>query len=395
MKILYILIAIAVLLLMVIIHEFGHYIAGKILKFKINEFSVGFGPKIFSKKNKKTGEVFSLRVVPLGGYCAFDGEEDIDEPSEADKENAVVFNEIDDVAARPENQAEPSIESEPKKEGNDLKKFNDQKPWKRMIVLVSGAMFNLISAVIFSFLFILIVGYNRPKIAYVAVNPETGIEYNSDLHAGDVIVAVNGKKITVMKSFDDMKIGDSAVFTVLRDGRTIDITVKKYAIAKQEYEFNGETGVLEYDEGVLAFGFVRTNDYKNASLGTAVKYMIPFTGKMSVAVIKSLGMLITGKVGITQITGPIGTIDTIADYTIMNWRNLFLLLPLIAANLGIFNLLPIPALDGSKVVFTLIEWIRGKPIDRKIENTIHAVGMLVLFGLVIIIDILGMILRAL
>ena len=105
---------------MVIIHEFGHYIAGKILKFKINEFSVGFGPKLLSRK-KKNGEVFSLRLIPLGGFCAFEGEsETSDNP--------------------------------------DVRSFVDEKPWKRIIVLLAGGVFNLKSAVLFSFLFILIVG---------------------------------------------------------------------------------------------------------------------------------------------------------------------------------------------------------------------------------------------
>ena len=81
MTILYIIIALLILLLMILIHEFGHYIVGKILKFKINEFSIGFGPKIFSKTNKKTGEIFSLRLLPLGGFCAFDGEDSVDDES--------------------------------------------------------------------------------------------------------------------------------------------------------------------------------------------------------------------------------------------------------------------------------------------------------------------------
>ena len=143
------------------------------------------------------------------------------------------------------------------------------------------------------------------------------------------------------------------------------------------------------------FGFVRESYFVKVSPFTALKQAIPFTGQMSVAVLKSLGMIVTGKVNITQITGPIGTIDTIADYTLINWRNLFLLLPLIAANLGIFNLMPIPALDGSKIIFGIIEWIRKKPINRKVENMIHAVGLVALFSLVIIIDIVGIILRGL
>jgi len=373
LKLLYIVIAIAVLLLMVVIHEFGHYISGKILKFKINEFSIGFGPKIIQKKNKKTGELFSLRLIPLGGYCAFEGETDDEE------EMPAVFEE--------DAQVQPQIE-QIETENNELKKFNDQPAWKRIIVLACGGIFNILSAVVFSFLFILIVGYSQPKIAYVAVD-QTGSAYNQ-LIEGDIIKAVNGKEISVLRSFDEISIGDTAVFTVIRDDKIVDVQIKKYDIIEQKYEYNGEIVTMTAYNG---FGFVRESYFAKVSPFTALKQSVPFTGQMSVAVLKSLGMIVAGKVNITQITGPVGTIDTIANYTLINWRNLFLLLPLIAANLGIFNLLPIPALDGSKIIFAIIEWIRKKPINRKVENTIHAVGLVILFSLVIIVDIIGMILR--
>ena len=245
-----------------------------------------------------------------------------------------------------------------------------------------------LSAVVFSFLFILIVGYSQPKIAYVAVD-QTGSAYNQ-LIEGDIIKAVNGKEISVLRSFDEISIGDTAVFTVIRDDKIVDVQIKKYDIIEQKYEYNGEIVTMTAYNG---FGFVRESYFAKVSPFTALKQSVPFTGQMSVAVLKSLGMIVAGKVNITQITGPVGTIDTIANYTLINWRNLFLLLPLIAANLGIFNLLPIPALDGSKIIFAIIEWIRKKPINRKVENTIHAVGLVILFSLVIIVDIIGMILR--
>ncbi len=103
--------------------------------------------------------------------------------------------------------------------------------------------------------------------------------------------------------------------------------------------------------------------------------------------------LITGKVALTALSGPIGTVSMMASVSRMNWRNIFMLLPLIASNLGLFNLLPIPALDGSKVVFTVIEWIRGKPINQKVENYIHTIGLLALMAFVVIVDIVGMVLR--
>ena len=146
MTALYILLAIVVLLLMIVIHEFGHYIAGKILKFKINEFAVGFGPAIFSKTNKKTGEKFSLRLIPLGGYCAFEGEDELEERRKAENAEKIANEDVFEQKAEVEN-AE-AVET------SELKTFNEHAPWKRIIVLVSGALFNFVSAILFSALFL-------------------------------------------------------------------------------------------------------------------------------------------------------------------------------------------------------------------------------------------------
>lgn len=347
---LYIILAIVILLIMVIIHEFGHYIAGKILKFKINEFSVGFGPKLFSK-TKKNGEVFSLRLIPLGGFCAFEGE------------------------------TEPS-------ENTEVRSFVDEKPWKRIIVLLAGGVFNILSAVIFSFLFILIVGYATPRVTQVYyADAEHTLPY-CELLEGDEIVRVGGKKISVMHTFEDytadLKLGDEVTLTILRDGEYENVALKvKTVTIKVDDEMQSYSG----------FGFQSTRIYKNKSVGGAFLYCIPFTGKMAWAILGSFFDLVTGKVAVTSLTGPVGTVSMMASVSQTNWRNIFVLLPLIAANLGIFNLLPIPALDGSKVVFTVIEWIRGKPVNRKVENYIHTIGLLVLMAFVIIVDIVGMVLR--
>lgn len=145
---LFILIAVIILLLMIVIHELGHYVAGKIFKFKINEFSVGFGPKIFSKKNKKTGEVFSLRAVPLGGYCAFEDESGLegDDSAEEVVDPDSVFPEI-----APEPVMPPCVDplKEKAEAAEKPRSFTEEKPWKRIIVLAAGAFFNFVSAIIF------------------------------------------------------------------------------------------------------------------------------------------------------------------------------------------------------------------------------------------------------
>lgn len=385
-NILYILLAVVILLLMVIVHELGHYVAGKILKFKINEFSVGFGPKIFSKRNKKTGEVFSLRVIPLGGYCAFEGEEG---EEDKDKPRIPVESEIFDELL-PGGDGALELDGEQIAEIPDTQNvdsgivpFPKQAPWKRIIVLLSGALFNFLSAIIFSFLFILVVGYNIPQVGALTSNGIDGY-YCPQLQVGDVIVAVNGQEIGIMDSFDslvsDKSEGSEYVLTVERNGveTEVKVTVKH---------------IVSGDDDYYGFGFSSMYVQRGAgNVGYALKYCLPFTFYLSFMVLSSLWGLITGSVALTSVTGPVGTITFMAQTTAQNWRNIFLLLPLLAANLAIFNILPIPALDGSKIVFTIIEWIRKKPIDPKIENTIHSVGLIALLAFVVIIDIIGILL---
>lgn len=427
MVVLYILLALFVLLMMVTIHEFGHYVAGKILGFKINEFAIGFGPSLFSHKCK-SGEIFSIRVFPLGGYCAFEGEED------------------DKVSSS----------------GAFLK----QKPWKRLIVLFNGAFFNFLSAIIFSFIMLVSVGYDIPQVyqlsdvvqinqVYVlnesdnsseifeflendiitqidGINVENsndsiGIKKESlasalvgrewlvpnqytltvkrgdetfnpivkvtkrtnagenalSLQPNDVILRVNGTAIDFIKDnyFNDLvqnavKNGDETVkVTIKRDGEILDLTLNLYEMgfANAEGEYSKAIGVSS-----TAYKF---------GVGEALVRSVPYTFGFSWKVLGALGQIITGQVGLNDVGGPVYTVSTIANLSSQSWAYFLTLLPLISANLAIFNWLPFPALDGSKMLFTTIEWIKGKPLfSQKTENLIHSIGFFVLLGLVFIAD---------
>lgn len=391
MIVLYVLLAIVILLLMIVIHEFGHYLAGKILKFKINEFSVGFGPKIFSKK-KKNGEVFSLRLIPLGGYCAFEGETASGEEILQTKKDAPELS-ADASAATEEPAAADTgaatadaAAAAPADVGQPTRTFMEEKPWKRIIVLLSGGVANLLSAVVFSFIFIWAIGYTVPTVSAVYTDA-AGSPYNP-LIVGDVVRAVNGKEIGIMHSYDDLIAGvgenESVTLTVERGGQRIDVEVtKKRIVAETTDEETGEPEALDY----VGFGYASLYEFTDVGIGYALKYCVPYMFKLSWLILGTFGDLITGDIPLTDLAGPAGTIALMADLARTNWRNILILLPLIASNLGIFNLLPIPALDGSKVVFTLIEWIRGKPINQKVEGMIHTVGILLIFGLVIVLDL--------
>jgi len=373
---LYILLAILILLLMVTIHEFGHYIAGRVLKFKINEFSIGFGPAIFQRTNKR-GEKISLRAFPLGGYCAFEGEDD-GETSQKSKEEMDVFGEYlqndDNYKADNQNQTQNQI----KVEKSRVLTFNEQKPWKRIIVLLSGALFNIISGFLFSIIFIAVAGNSLPVIGEIYDTPNAAL-----LKKGDVVIAVDKQDISILNSLSellaDKEEDEIFILTVKRDGVLTDFQVRK---TKYSYEQDGEiknaTGL-----GIVIGDYVR----EGYNIFESIGYAFPFTLKMAGAILSAFGDIFRG-IGLNQLSGPVSTITEMAKLTQASLLNTLILLPLLAVNLGIFNLFPIPALDGSKIIFILIEWIRGKPINRNIENIIHFVGFVFLIGLIILIDLL-------
>lgn len=375
----YIFVAILVLLLMVLIHELGHYTFGKILKFKINEFSIGFGPKLF-QKTKKNGEKVTLRLLPLGGYCAFEGE---------DEENP-----------------------------NNPDAFNNQKPWKRLIVLLGGVLFNFLSAIIFSFIVLLSVGYDYVKVDKISADYSIN---RTCFETGDVIYGVGNKQIDfVNDDYFSNLITDYVIenyktysgeditgeYSYIDDGKTYYMSNEQLTyIIKRDGKFKDVSGYVNviYDSTgkYVGWSLLSTeNDdsqefvlstYKY-SFGEALIQSVPFSFKWAWKVLVVFGKLITGNLDIRSIGGPVTTIKTIANYTQTSFNYLLLLLPIIAVNLAVFNILPIPALDGFQIIFVFIEMIRKKPVKRQVVNLINNIGLLFLLGFVIIVDILQFVL---
>lgn len=349
MIVLYILLAILILMVMITIHETGHYLAGKILKFNIEEFSIGMGPKIFSK-TMKSGEIFSIRWIPLGGYCAFKGED------EEGKEE----------------------------EGS----FNTFAPWKRLIVLFCGAFFNFLSGIIFTLILLVSVGSGIAKVTdIVATNGNEAV-----LFENDIILEVDGVAPTFLNGgisglMADKDVDEDIVLTINRDGEITKVTVKKYQ--KYKTDKDGNEVLDDKNQPIVESKVIGiTSEYVKLGFGEALIKCVPYTFNMAWECLKILGQLVTGQLGLDSVGGPITTVQTIATATQTNFKNLILLFPLLAVNLAVFNLLPIPALDGARMVFVLIEWIFRKPVRRDIEAKIHSVGLMVLFAFVIVIDIL-------
>ncbi len=352
----YILLAVLILLIMITVHEFGHYIAGKIMKFKIDEFAIGFGPKLFSKK-KKNGETFSVRALPIGGFCAFSGEDE---------------------------------------DGKDPSDFNNKKPWQRIIVLISGALMNYLTAILMIALMFGI--YGQSAIMTYKINESTVYESEYSLQDRDVIISANGKTVylttDLMNAIEDRKEGDVVDFVVRRNGENKHVQVKlrtdtgftNVEDVKTLYDALGiyyttdADGQIEqvalYTTG-LKHGFFKT-------IGMSFEYSIKLAG----TIFKVIGQLITGALGIGSLGGTVTTLSVTADaIRIGGFRYFLNMASFIGVNLAVFNLLPIPALDGSRVVFTGIEWIRRKPLKRRVEAIIHAVGLVLLLLFAVVVDL--------
>lgn len=407
------LLAILILLAMVTVHEFGHYIAGKLLGFKINEFSVGFGPALFQKRSKKTGELFAIRLIPLGGYCAFDGEDEMDEESDsvANKQQEALEEPFEELMAKPANDGgrdalkEDSVtfkteeiateenptdtEEYPEPQGE---RFNDQPPWKRIIVLIAGATMNYLLALILIVVMFACIGRPVYEVKKAPASAETTAVQSVDVFAwetGDVILKIDGKTPYMITDYIDVlegkKAGEKVPVLILRGGK--EQTVQMTLIKDATFANMTDTQTLLHAMGFTKGDSLVTRTQKDGfweTIGNSFGYSFKIGG----TVLRSLGELLTGKIGMESMGGPVTTITVTAQAASSGWLSFLSIAAFIGVNLAVFNLLPVPALDGSKVIFCLIEWIFKKPVNRKVEAIIHFVGIVFLFGFAILVDIL-------
>ncbi len=352
----YIFLALLVLLVMITVHEFGHYVAGKIFKFGIEEFSIGFGPKLISKK-KGNGEVFSLRLIPLGGFCAFKGEDSDD--------------------------TDPSA-------------FNNKKPWQRIIVLISGAFMNYLLAVLIIIVMFGVYGNSAIMPYKIVDNPAVSQEYS--FLSKDVILKADGKNVytitDLMSAVEGKEEGEKVPFEVIRNGKAVAVQI----VMRAHTNFKNVEEISRlYDALGIYYELDDKGTITNPGLyATGVKYgffdtigrSFEYSFKTAGMIFTVLRQLLTGQLGLGAMGGTITTITATAEaISIGGFRYLLNIASFIGVNLAVFNLLPFPALDGSRVVFTGIEWIRRKPISRKVEGIIHTVGLVLLLAFAILVDV--------
>lgn len=318
--------ALVLLGVLVTVHEFGHYFVGRRLGFTILEFAVGMGPVLLKKT--KNGIQYSLRALPIGGMCRFYGE--------------------DDDAA-------------------DAHCFNSQKAWKRFLVIAAGPIMNLLLAVLLSIVTLAAYGNYVPTVLEVsgADTPAAA----AGVEEGDILYAVDGRRVTYYSSTSDAVSmiraadGACAVLTIERDGRRIDLTAEDLYDEEAGYNVLGVT-----------IGATRKTYGLFESIGESFFYL----WSMVRETFTFFGSLFQGQVQSTDVAGAVGSIVYISEAVRYGMETTLRILIVLSMSLVIFNLLPIPALDGGRLLFIAIELVRGRPVDPRKEGMVHFVGLVVL-----------------
>lgn len=331
-----IIIAILLFSFIVIFHELGHFLTAKLNGIEVEEFALGMGPLLFSKEYK--GTRYCIRALPLGGACVM-GE--------------------DEEATGAENN------------------FHSKSVWARIAVIAAGPVFNFILAFVLSVILTAMVGYDRPVVSEVSDGypaAEAGIQ------AGDVITRMGNKRIHIFReisAYNQFHQGETVDVTYERDGKEHTVTLTPKYSEDAQYYLLGITRGPNERAGVLTS--LQYGAYE-------VKYWICTT-------VSSLKLLATGRVGLGQMSGPVGIVDVVnTEYqssvsygvltVVANMMNIAILL---SANLGVMNLLPIPALDGGRLVFLFVEAIRRKRIPPEKEGYVHLAGFALLMALMVVI----------
>lgn len=317
--------AIFVFLMVILFHEFGHFIVAKKVGIKVNEFSIGMGPKLFQKKKGETE--YTLRALPIGGYVKMEGE---DEAS------------------------------------NDPRSFNKVSALSRIAVVAAGAIMNFVLAIVI--LTIVSYGIGMPTNIIDNTVPGSPAE-KSGLISGDIIININGIEInnwdTTVDSINKSDPNKEMEIGIKRDNEIRKIMVKPIT-----------------EKGKTIIGIMPKYE---KSISSAIKGGFENTFMFLKLMFEFIGMIFKGKVGIKHLSGPVGVIHEVGVQAKLGIYNLLYILGFISVNLGFFNLLPIPALDGSRIVFLLVELVRGKPIDPEKEGFIHFVGFILLISLMLIV----------
>lgn len=331
-----IIIAIILFSVLIIFHELGHFLLAKFNGIRVHEFTLGLGPTIIGKKIGETK--YCLKLLPFGGSCVMGEDEESEEPDA----------------------------------------FNNKSVWARISVVAAGPIFNFILAFVFALVIIGFAGYDEPKVQRVT---EGFPAEAAGILPGDKIVKLNNDRIRVYREI--------SLYVSMHQGETVDVV----------YERDGKRSEVtlepkkDEESGNYYLGFSSNGQRTKGNVLQVVKYSFYEVEYWIETTFKSLGMIFKGQVSADDVSGPVGIVSAIGDtyeqskqdgafYVMLNLLNFAILL---SANLGVMNLLPIPALDGGRLVFLFIEAVRGKPLNREKEGLVHFIGFAVLILLMVLV----------
>lgn len=330
----YILLAILVFGILIFIHEFGHFICARRCGVEIKEFAIGMGPQIFGWTSKDNNTKYSLRLFPIGGYVSMLGEDE-----DSDSENA----------------------------------FNNKSVLKRLLIVSAGPAMNLVLGFIVMIIMISLSGALYSNTIYYK-DENVSISQSCGLQDGDTIVAVDSTKVHTWHelSYEIMNKGFQPVdITVKRNGEKLKLENVVFPTLDVSGVVYGDVDFLPQEEEFTALNVIKHSFYRSVS-----------TVKM---VVDSFVDLLRGRYGIDAMSGPVGITQTIGDFAALGLSYFLHIFVIITINLGVFNLFPIPALDGGRILFLIIEAIIGHPLNRKVEGYIHFVGLMLMLGLAIMV----------
>lgn len=313
--------AIIMFCILIFIHELGHFIVAKACGVKVNEFALGMGPAIFKKQKGET--LYALRAIPIGGYCAMEGEDE---------------------------------------ESEDERAFNNKKAWQKSLIVVAGAAMNFILCVV---IMIGITTFSGTPTTTIGELTNDGPAKAAGLKVGDEIVRIDDTRINEWKDITTA-IGEGSEkvkVEIIRDGQEMTITSETVE-----------------EDGRLIIGILPERDH---GFFLGIKKGIESTWDMTVMMVDTFRMLFTGEVSVKELSGPVGIVYVVNDTAKMGIIYLFYLTALISLNLAIVNMLPLPALDGGRLLMIIIRKITGKAITDEMEGKIHFIGIMLLFALMI------------
>ena len=323
-----IVISILLFLSLVLIHEWGHFIIAKKSGIKVNEFAIGMGPSIYKKQKGET--LYRINIFPIGGYCAMEGEEE---------------------------------------GSDDPRSFNNASPVKRLFTVLAGPFMNIVLAIVIYSIVVFNTGVASPTIGNIMDNSPAA---KSGLEVGDTFLAIDNQNIDEFSDISEIlakhKQGDSLTVTVLRDDEKINFDINPVE-----------------EDGRLVFGVESAPRKVGFFEAIKIGFIQAFT--MLLMIIKILGALFTGKIGLSSLSGPVGVVKELGNQAQVGFLNLLNFFAYISLNLGFFNLIPIPALDGSKILSSLYEIITKKKVNKKLSTIATQVGFVFLLALIFIVSI--------